>query len=133
MANDHVAWKVTRGLPYVASPLYHRGRVYTIKNGGLVSCYDAKTGKPFFQDERIDAPGDYYASIVAAGDKVFFASLNGVVTVIQAGDELKVLAQNHFGEAISATPAIVEGKLYLRTASQILSLGQTPSRQTSLP
>jgi outer membrane protein assembly factor BamB len=120
----HVAWKVTRGLPYVASPLYHRGRVYTIKNGGLVSCYEAKTGKPFYQDERIDAPGDYYASIVAAGDKVFFASLNGIVTVIQAGDHLNVLAQNRFGEPISATPAIVEGKLYLRTATRFLAFGR---------
>lgn len=120
----HLVWKVTRGLPYVASPLYHLGRVYTIKNGGLASCYEAKTGKPFYQDERLDAPGDYYASIVAAGDKVFFASLNGVVTVIQAGDELNVLSRNRFGEAISATPAIVEGRLYLRTASQLFAFGR---------
>jgi outer membrane protein assembly factor BamB len=120
----HMAWKVTRSLPYVASPLYHRGRVYTIKNGGLVSCYDAKTGQPFYQDERLDAPGDYYASIIAAGDKVFLASLDGVVTVLQAGDHLNVLARNRFGEAISATPAIVEGKLYLRTANQLFAIGK---------
>ena len=123
ITGTHVVWKVTRGLPYVASPLYHRGRVYTIKNGGLVSCYEAKTGKPLFQDERLDAPGDYYASIIAAGDKVFFSSLNGVVTVLQAGDELKVLARNRFGEPISATPAIVGGKLYLRTASRLFAFG----------
>ena len=61
-----------------------------------MSCYDAKTGKPFYQDERLDAPGDYYASIVAAGDKVFFASLNGVVTVLQAGDDLKVPGTSSF-------------------------------------
>jgi len=89
-----------------------------------VSCYAAKTGKPFYQDERLDAPGDYYASIVAAGDKVFFASLNGVVTVLQSGDDLKVLAQARFGESISATPAIVEGRLYLRTASQLFAVGK---------
>ena len=124
ITTTHVAWKVTRGLPYVASPLYHQGRVYTIKNGGLVSCYDAKSGKPFYQDERLDAPGDYYASIVAAGDKVFFTSLNGVVTVLQTGDNLNVLSQNRFGEAISATPAIVHGKLYLRTASQFFAFGK---------
>jgi len=129
ITKSHVEWKVSRGLPYVASPLYHQGRVYTIKNGGLVSCYEAKTGKPFYQDERLDAPGDYYASIVAAGDKVFFSSLNGVVTVLQAGDALKVLARNRLGEAISATPAIADGKLYLRTAGHLFvfgrALGQT--------
>ena len=124
ITTTHVAWKVTRGLPYVASPLYHQGRVYTIKNGGLVSCYDAKSGRPFYQDERLDAPGDYYASIVAAGDKVFFTSLNGVVTVLQASDSLNVLSQNRFGEAISATPAIVDGKLYLRTASRFFAFGK---------
>jgi len=53
ITGTHVAWKVTRGLPYVASPLYHRGRVYTIKNGGLVSCYDAKTGKPFIRTNAL--------------------------------------------------------------------------------
>lgn len=123
ITSSHVAWKVTHSLPYVASPLCHRRHVYTIKNGGLVSCYDAKSGQPFYQDERLDAPGDYYASIIAAGDRVFITSLAGVVTVIEAGDKLKVLARNPFGEAISATPAIVEGKLYLRTASQIFAIG----------
>jgi outer membrane protein assembly factor BamB len=123
ITQSHVAWKVTRGLPYVASPLYYRGRVYTIKNGGLASCYDAKTGRPLFQDERLDAPGDYYASIVAAGDKVVLASLNGVVTVLRAGDELKIVAQNRFAESISATPAIVEGIVYLRTANQLFAFG----------
>ena len=121
---SHVAWKVTRSLPYVASPLYHQGRVYTIKNGGLVSCYDARTGKVFYQDERIDAPGDYYASIIAAGDKVFLTSLEGVVTALHTGDELKVLARNRFDEAIGSTPAIVEGKLYVRTASQLFAIGK---------
>lgn len=120
----HVVWKVTRSLPYVASPLFHQGRVYTVKNGGLVSCYDAKTGRLFFQDERLDAPGDYYASIVAAGDKVFLASLDGVVSVLQAGDTLEVVARNRFGEAISATPAIVGGRIYLRTASQLFAFGK---------
>lgn len=129
---SHIAWKVTRSLPYVASPLYHGGRVYTIKNGGLVSCYDAKTGKPFYQDERLDAPGDYYASIIAAGDKVFLFSLGGVVTVLQAGDHLKVLARNRFEEGISATPAIVEGKLYLRTANQLFGFSAVKGKVTPL-
>src|SRR5262249_20189108 len=58
----HLAWKATRSLPYVSSPLYYQGRLYTVKNGGLASCYNAKTGQALYQDERLDAPGDYYAS-----------------------------------------------------------------------
>jgi len=119
ITSTHLAWKVTRGLPYVCSPLYYRGRVYTVKNGGLVSCYDARTGKPHFQEERLGAVGDYYASLVGADGKVYAASQNGVVTVFEADDSLHVLAQNKLGEQIFATPAVVEGKLYLRTTGHL--------------
>jgi len=123
IGGTHVAWKVTRSLPYVSSPLYHQGRVYTVKSGGLVSCYHAKTGKPFYQDERLGAVGDYYASSVAAGDKVIICSLSGVVNVLQAADTLTVLARNNLGETISATPAIVDGKIFLRTAKKLYCFG----------
>jgi len=119
ITSTHLAWKVTRGLPYVCSPLYYRGRVYTVKNGGLVSCYDARTGKPHFQEERLGAVGDYYASLVGADGKVYAASQNGVVTVFEADDSLHVLAQNKLGEQIFATPAVVEGTLYLRTTGHL--------------
>jgi outer membrane protein assembly factor BamB len=124
IARTHVAWKATRSLPYVASPLYYQGRLCTVKNGGLASCYDATTGKPFYQDERLDAPGDYYASLVAAGGNVYLASQNGVVTVLAAGDTFNVLARNKFNEEIMATPAIVDGKLYVRTAGHLYAIGK---------
>src|SRR6185503_10412108 len=66
----HLAWKSTRSLPYVSSPLYYKGRLYTIKNGGLASCYDAESGKAFYQDERLDSAGDYYSSAIAAGNRI---------------------------------------------------------------
>jgi outer membrane protein assembly factor BamB len=119
ITKTHVAWKTTRSLPYVSSPLYHRGRLYTVKNGGLFSCYDAKTGKVFYQDERLGAAGDYYSSAVAAGDKIFLGSQKGVLLVIKAGDILEVLSRNDLGEQIFATPAIVEGTLYVRTANAL--------------
>jgi outer membrane protein assembly factor BamB len=121
ITKTHVAWKTTRSLPYVSSPLYHRGRLYTVKSGGLFSCYDAKTGKVFYQDERLDADGDYYSSAVAVGEKIFLASQKGIVLVIKAGDTMEVLARNVLGEQIFATPAIVDGTLYLRTASGLLA------------
>jgi outer membrane protein assembly factor BamB len=117
ITKTHVAWKSTRSLPYVSSPLYHQGRLYTVKNGGLLSCYEAKTGKVIYQDERVDAGGDYYASAVAVGNKIYIASQKGVVSVIAPGDKLDVLARNDLGEEIFATPAVVNGVLYVRTAS----------------
>jgi outer membrane protein assembly factor BamB len=114
-------WRQKRGLPYVPSPLYFDGYVYLVKNGGLVSCFEAKTGKPCYQEERIGAMGDYYASPVAASGKVLVCSQSGTAVVLRAGPTLEVLARNQFGEKIMATPAMVGSTLYLRTASKMFA------------
>jgi outer membrane protein assembly factor BamB len=123
ITRTHVAWKSTRSLPYVSSPLFYRGRLYTMKNGGLFSCYEAKTGKVIYQDERLDAAGDYYSSAVAVGGKLFVASQKGVVLVIAPGDKLEVLARNDLREQIFATPAIMDGVLYVRTSGALCAFG----------
>lgn len=120
----HLAWKSTRSLPYVSSPLYYNGRLFTVKNGGLASCYEAKTGKVLYQDERLDAPGDYYSSAVAASGRIYVASQNGIMLVLRAGDYLDVLARNNLGEQVMATPAIVDGKLYVRTANHLYAFAE---------
>ena len=124
ITRTHLAWKQTRSLPYVSSPLYYQDRLFTIKNGGLVSCYEAKTGRALYQDERLGAMGDYYASAVAVDGKAYIASEQGVVVVFDATeDTLNVLARNNLAEAILATPAIVDGKIYLRTATSLYAFG----------
>jgi outer membrane protein assembly factor BamB len=124
ITTTHLAWKATRSLPYVCSPVYYQGRLYTVKNGGLASCYEAKTGRALYQDERLGAGGDYYASLVAAGGGIYAASQGGIVTVWQAGDELKILARNDLGEQVMATPAAVGNALYVRTAGHLYAFGR---------
>ncbi len=125
LSADQVAWKQTSGLPYVPSPLFYRGRVYLVRDGGMVSSYDAKTGSPYYQKERLDAVGSYYASPVAADGRIYFISLNGRVSVVAAGgDKPVILRRADFGERICATPALVEKALYLRTASALFAFGQ---------
>jgi outer membrane protein assembly factor BamB len=119
ITTSHLAWKSTRSLPYVCSPVYLDGRLYTVKNGGLASCYEARTGKALYQDERLDAPGDYYASLVAGGGRVIAVSQRGQATVLAAGDRLEVVARNDLGAEVMATPALVGGTLYLRTAREL--------------
>ena len=119
ITDSHLAWKSTRSLPYVSSPLFYQGRLYTVKNGGLMSCYDAATGTVLYQDERLNAPGEYYASAVAAHDRIYLASQNGVVLVLAAGDTLKILARAELGEKVMATPAIIGDTLYVRTAGNL--------------
>lgn len=120
---SHVAWQIQRGIPETPSLLYCRGKLYLLRDGGVLTCLEAKTGKEFFR-ERIGAAGQYTASPIAAGGKVIAASVKGVVTVIQVDDELKVLARKDFGEKIFATPAIAENKIYLRTLGHLYALGE---------
>src|SRR5207247_60165 len=106
------------------SPLYYNGRIYLLKDGGMVSSFDAKTGKPFYTQERLDAIGNYYASPVAADGRIYVASLNGRVTVFKAGGEKpEILRQADFGERIAATPALVGKNLYLRAATMLCAFG----------
>jgi len=122
VTETHLAWKFERGLPYVPSPLYYDGRVYLVKDGGMMSCFDALTGKAFYTQERLNALGSYYASPVAAAGRVYVFSLDGKATVIKAdGEKPEILHQADFGERIAATPALVEDNLYLRTATKLYS------------
>jgi outer membrane protein assembly factor BamB len=67
ISQSHVAWKFNRRLPYVASLLFYDGRIYLIKNGGMLSSFDAKTGQAIYTQERLDALGNYFSSPVAQG------------------------------------------------------------------
>jgi outer membrane protein assembly factor BamB len=113
-----VVWQHNRGVPECPSPLYYRGRVYMVKNGGIFSCLDAGTGAVRFQ-ERLGAGGPYYASPVAGDGKVYAVSSRGVVTVLEAGDALNVLSRNDLEDRIMATPALVDGTVYVRTDSKL--------------
>ncbi|MBI4606844.1 MAG: PQQ-binding-like beta-propeller repeat protein [Planctomycetes bacterium] len=119
VTETHVVWRQTRGLPYVPSPLFYGGRLFLIRNGGIASAFEARSGRAFYQEKRIEAGGEYYSSPVAAGGKICVASIQGVVTVLKAGDELEVLARNELGEPILATPAIAGRKLYVRTEGHL--------------
>jgi len=118
----HVAWLEKKGVPGVPSPLFYRDRLYTFLNGGIVFCRTAATGALLFSG-RLGTPGYYYASPVAADNKLYIASADGVLTVLEAGSELKVLATNKFDAGILATPAIVEGKIYVRTETHLYAFG----------
>jgi outer membrane protein assembly factor BamB len=126
ITQTHVAWRFDRGLPYVPSPLYYEGRLYMIKDGGMLSCFDAKTGQPIYTQERINAQGNYYSAPVAADGRIFLASQNGKVTIIKAGGEKpEILHQADFGEKIPATPALIDNNIYLRTQSSLYAFGAT--------
>jgi outer membrane protein assembly factor BamB len=118
-----VIWRENGSIPEVPSPLLYQGRLFLVRNGGIVTCLDAVSGKVIYR-ARVGAPGAYYASPVAADGHVYLASSEGVVTVIQAGTEqLEVLAHNELREDIVATPAIAGNVIYVRTLGSLYAFG----------
>ncbi len=124
ITGTHVVWQQSKHLPYVSSPVAVNGRVFTMKSGGIASAYDTRSGSPIFQAERVEASGDYYASAVAVDDRVYVVSQRGTVVVLDAAsDHLNVLARNDMKAPVFASPAIVDGVIYLRTDKHLFALG----------
>jgi outer membrane protein assembly factor BamB len=122
VTKTNIAWREEHALPEVPSPIYYRERIYMVRDGGIVSCLDAKTGRLLYR-ERLGPRGPYFSSPVAGDGKVYVASQRGVVVVFAAGDHFEVLARNDLGEPIQATPALVDGKLYIRTEKFLYAVG----------
>lgn len=120
-----VLWKQTKGLPYVSSAILYRGQYLMVKDGGLVTAYDAASGQELYQ-KRLPTSGSYYASPVAANGNVYFTALDdGSITVIEGGaPKLKVVNANAaLGERVAATPAIADDTLYVRTDKHLYAFG----------
>jgi outer membrane protein assembly factor BamB len=119
----HVMWKEASAIPEVPSPLAYENHVYMVRNGGVLTCVDGATGKVRYRN-RVGAGGPYYSSPVVAAGKIFLASGEGTVVVLAAGDKLEVLARNDLREPVFASPAVLDGVLYVRTAAHLFAFGQ---------
>lgn len=115
-------WKLPRNTPDVPSPLLYDGYVYLCRENGNLMCLDSKSGELLYE-ERTTADR-HRASPVAADGKIYTTSRGGVVTVTAAGPEFKILAQNKLGEDMSASPAISNGRIYLRTFDSLYAIGK---------
>lgn len=120
--DSSVVWRQAKLVPFCASPLYVDGLVFTVKDGGVLQCLDAKTGKPSKQ-MRLEASDSYYASPVGGDGKVYLVDEIGRLTVISATESPEVLHTADFKEDVYATPAIVDGRIYLRTSKALYCFG----------
>ncbi|HXT70524.1 MAG TPA: PQQ-binding-like beta-propeller repeat protein [Vicinamibacterales bacterium] len=110
-----VAWSLDRDTPYVPSPLLYDGILYFLKtNNGLLTALDAKTGQPHYQAVRIDAVPNVFSSPVGAAGRVYIAGREGATVVLRHGTKLDVIAVNELTDGFDASPALVDGELYLR-------------------
>lgn len=122
VSQTHVAWKQTTAVPEVPSLLYHDGRVYLLSEKGILTCREAATGKELYK-QRLGVEGTCYASPVVGDGKIYVASDGGTLIVFKPGDRYHRLARIDFDEGILATPALVEGKIYLRTRGHLYAFG----------
>ena len=101
--------------PYVPSPLLYGDNIYVCSvNKGVVSCYEADTGKPHFVKKRLDAIKEIYASPTGASGRVYFVSREGKTQVIKNSGKFEVLATNTLDDEIDASPAIVGDQIFLK-------------------
>ena len=108
-------WKYQRAVPQLPSTLLYQGVLYMINDGGILTTIDPETGEQRKQGRLRGAIDHYYASPVGSDGKVFVASQAGVVTVLKAGGEQEILAVNELEDECYATPAIADGRIYIRT------------------
>jgi outer membrane protein assembly factor BamB len=122
VTDTHVLWSQRKYLPVVASPLLYQGLLFQVKNGGILVTLDARTGQ-LVKQGRIPGPGDYYSSPVAGDGKVFLVSQRGQLTIVSAEGSWRVLGKADFGEEVYGTPALVDGRVYLRTKNHLYCFG----------
>lgn len=127
----HVLWEQEKLVPFCASPVYYGGVLFTVKDGGIVSSLNAATGKPIKQG-RLQASNDYYASPVAGDGKIYLLNEDGKLTVLRAEGKWEVLHEAEFGEPVYSTPALVDGRIYLRTSGHLYCFGEdAPEQRTT--
>lgn len=114
LTGQAIQWKHLRGAPYVSTPVATHGILWVVKDGGLVTKLDAASGE-LLQEERLPGMGNYYASPVAAGDRVLFAGELGTINVLAATRTWQIVATHDLHEKIYATPVVHQDRLYLRT------------------
>ena len=114
VTKSHVLWRYRKAIPNTASPLFYEGVIYLVRDG-IFTSLNPETGEVFKQARLTGALGHYWSSPVAADGRIFVVSEDGKVVVLRAAPEWEILAVNSLDEDTFATPAILDGRIYVRT------------------
>jgi outer membrane protein assembly factor BamB len=125
VTESHVLWKHrTKHTDHIVSPFVMGDRMLLVKGGGVTTLFDLATGDAIRPPKRIPNASQYFASPIYGDGKIFIAGENGRIIVLKNDSELTVLSKNDMGEGIVATPAISEGRLFVRTRTKLFSIGE---------
>jgi outer membrane protein assembly factor BamB len=117
--SSSIVWRMQKYLPNTPSPLLYDGVMYLIKDGGILTSLDPKSGEILKQGRLPEALDTYYASPVAGAGLIYILSHHGKLTVLKAGAQWEVLATSDFAEEAFATPAIADDAVYIRTQTAL--------------
>ena len=125
VTKTHLLWNLNnRASSNLSSQIVFGNQLFVVKRGGLASSFDATTGKTHWETKRIGNLGEYYSSPVAGDGKIYVTGENGFVVVLAPGPELKVLAKNDMGGTCIATPAIADGRIFIRTREKVFCIAE---------
>jgi outer membrane protein assembly factor BamB len=123
LSSERIPWSSDREGVYIPTPILYRDVLYTLNNNGVLTAYNALTGERVYRG-RVGTGGAFSASPIAADGRLYFANEDGDVFVVRAGTEYVQIAVNKMGEPVTATPAISNGVLVVRTTKAIYGIGQ---------
>ncbi|MCS6850511.1 MAG: PQQ-binding-like beta-propeller repeat protein [Gemmataceae bacterium] len=122
---SHLAWENKRLLPYVPGMLYWNDHLYFVNDRGLAACVVAKTGEVVWSERMA---GSFTASPVLIDGKVYAPADDGTVCVFKASPQFELLAKNPLGESVTASPAVANGRLFIRGSKHLFCIGHRSTR-----
>jgi outer membrane protein assembly factor BamB len=122
ITTSHLVWSTDNG-PDVPTPVTDGKYFYIVNDRGIMWCLDAKTGAEIYGQQRIK-PGTYSGSPVLADDKIYVTNEEGLTTVVKAGPKFEVLAENPLNDYCLSSPAISDGQIFIRTATNLYAIGK---------
>jgi hypothetical protein len=133
MTATAVQWQYHRAVPQLPSPLLYGGALYMINDAGIATSFDPASGEVIAQGRLPEVTDNFYASPVAGDGKVYFVSETGKVVVLPPGGRFdEAIAVNDMGDLCYATPALAEGRIYLRAGETLYCFGRARDRSGDL-
>ena len=121
ITDSHRVWSTSNG-PDVPTPVTDGKYLYIVNDKGVMWCLDAETGEEIWGQERV-APGTYSSSAVLADGKIYVTNEDAVTTVVKAGPQFEILAENSLDDYCLSSPAISDGQIFIRTGEYLYAIG----------
>ncbi len=133
LEDGSLRWDYRKGQGYVPSPIFHRGTLYLVSDGGILTALNGGTGEVIYEGGRMPLPSRFFSSPVVAGERIYLTSEDGDTHVIRPGPQFEVLATNSLDEPVMASPAVVDGTIYLRGAEHLYAIAEPAAAASSKP